>query len=125
MSLFSYSFHFFATFLSALPDMFISHLVSYFPSGRCVQCTSHRRLRTWCVTPSNNFSGPFFAFERSVNIQHFYERCVLDRPWVDPWSLRIHFQALPHMQPALRSTTPFITSSILIFLLLNLTLFHI
>ena len=51
-----------------------------------------------------NFSDPFFASERSVNIQYLDERCVLGRPWVDPWSVRIQFQALPHMQPALRST---------------------
>lgn len=63
----------------------------------------HRRLRARRGTPCSNFSDPFFAFERFVNIQHFDERCVLSRPWVDPWSVRIRFQGLPHMQPAPRS----------------------
>jgi len=120
LSLFSCSFHLFSTFL--LPYQICLFLTSSpdFPCGRCVQCTGNRRLHTRRVSPCSNFSDPFFAFERSVNIQHFDERCALGRPWVDPWSLRIQCQALPHMQPALRSTAPVITSRVRIVLLLNL-----
>jgi len=88
----------------------------------------HRRLRTRRGAPCSDFSDPFFALERYANVQNFDERCVLDRPWVDPWSVRIQFQALPHMQPVLRSTAPPPpppTSSILLVLLLNLPLYHI
>lgn len=127
MSLFSHFFYLFVTFLSALPDMSISHLVSWFPCGRCVRFTGHRRHRTRRGTPYSNFSDPFCAFERSVNIQHFDESCVLGRPWVDPWSVRIQFQALLHMQPALSSTAPPPpnTSSILPVLLLSLPIYYI
>lgn len=93
------------SFASCATGKIFSHLVSWVLCILTVASYNGQlRLHSLRLPPCSDFTEPFFAFECSVNIQHFDERCALGRPWLNPWSVCIQFQALPHMQPALLYT---------------------